>query len=232
MPSRRRAQAAVAQHAAELAEGQARLAREHDVGDRADAADHGLGGDLAPALGHDALHALAALEAGDLVAADDLDAVLLEHAAEEAPGGGAEAALERMVLEHDHRHARCRARSAKRRPRRRCRTRPRTRRARRPRSPRGCRRRCRGRAGSARPRAGRRRPPGGGPSRPVAISARSKPTSSLVESLAVRAAVSSSRTLVRVSSSTSLGSHQSAACTCAPSGPCSPRRYSLDAGGR
>ena len=93
MPCGRRAQAAVAQHAAELAEGQAGLAREHDVGDRSDAADHGLGGELAPALGHDALDALVALEAGDLVAADDLDAVLLEHAPEEAPGGGAEAAL-------------------------------------------------------------------------------------------------------------------------------------------
>ena len=54
-----------------------------------------------------ALDALAALEARDLVAADDLDAVLLEHAPEEAPGGGAEAALERMVLEHDHRHRAC-----------------------------------------------------------------------------------------------------------------------------
>ena len=67
---------------------------------------------------------------------------------------------------------------------------------------------------------------------PVAISARSKPTSSLVESLAVRASVSRSRTLVRVSSSTPLASHQSAWCTWAPSGPCSPRRYSLEAGGR
>ena len=57
-----------------------------------------------PRCGHDALHALVALEARDLVAADDLDAVLLEHAPEVAPGGGAEAALERMVLEHDHRH--------------------------------------------------------------------------------------------------------------------------------
>ena len=49
MPVGRRAQAAVAQHAAQLAEGQAGLAREHDVGDRADAADDGLGGELAPA---------------------------------------------------------------------------------------------------------------------------------------------------------------------------------------
>src|SRR5689334_3096431 len=101
----RRPQAAVAQHATKLAEGQARLAREHDVGHRPHAADDRLRGELAAALGHHALHALAALEAGDLVAADDLDAVLLEHAAEEAPGGGAEAALERMVLEHDHGHA-------------------------------------------------------------------------------------------------------------------------------
>ena len=96
MPSAEVAQAAVAQHAAELAEGQAGLAGEHDVGDRADAADDGLGGELAPAGGDDALHALVALEAHDLVAADDLDAVLLEHAPEVAPGRGAEAALQRM----------------------------------------------------------------------------------------------------------------------------------------
>ena len=77
--------------------------REHHVRRHADAADDELRVELAPALGHDALDAPRALEAIDLVAADDADAALAEHAAEEAPGVVAEPARERLVLQHHDR---------------------------------------------------------------------------------------------------------------------------------
>src|SRR4051812_3988092 len=109
---RHAAQAAVAAHAAELAELEAGAAREHDVGLGADAADDRVALEHAAALRqHPRDAALVAdagrrgLEAVDLVAADDLDAVLLEDGAEPRAGAGAELALQRLALLHEDRDA-------------------------------------------------------------------------------------------------------------------------------
>ena len=61
--------------------------RQHDVGHDAGAHHHRLGGDARARRGDDRGHATAgALEALDVLAGVDLDAVLLEHVLEEAPG--------------------------------------------------------------------------------------------------------------------------------------------------
>ena len=76
-----------------------RRAREHHVGHHAGAHDDAVAVELAARLGDDAAHApVRALEALELVAAVDLDAVLLEHALEEAADLLPELPLERHVL--------------------------------------------------------------------------------------------------------------------------------------
>src|SRR6202043_3316842 len=74
---------------------------EGDVGHDAGADDDAFGVELEPVARDDSRDAALALEALELVAAVDHDAVLLEQLVKEAPGVGAEAAFERHALLHD-----------------------------------------------------------------------------------------------------------------------------------
>ena len=205
---------AVAPHAAGLADRQPGLPREHDVGRRADAADdespRPRASRAAPRARTRSTRSPAPANASTSTPPTTSTPCSSSTRAEEAPRGGAEVALQRLLLEHDDRHAACPGRSATPRPRSRCRSRRRRRRARRPRRRGAARRRCRARAGSGCRRAGRRRAAAAAPSAPVASSAVSNETSSLVASVAAGASGSSAITAVRVSSSTSLAAHQSA----------------------
>ena len=104
---RRRAQGGIGLHTAALAQRETGPLRQHDVGHDAGAHHHRLGGDARARRGDDRGHATAgALEALDVLAGVDLDAVLLEHVLGEAPGTRTEPALERHLLLHDERAAR------------------------------------------------------------------------------------------------------------------------------
>ena len=83
---RRAAQPAVDADSAAIADREARLPGERDVGRHADAADDGLRVQDAALLRVHRAHTLAlAPEVRDLLAADDLDPVLFEDRAEELP---------------------------------------------------------------------------------------------------------------------------------------------------
>ena len=184
---------------ARLAQLQPGAPRDHHVGHHPCADHHAVAVQLEPALRDHAAHSpVGALEALELVATVDLDRRARSSTRWKKPPTSAPNARSRvtsscMTIEHWRRTRR----PARRPPRSRCSCRRSSPRARpRPRPP-GSRRNCRTRAGS-----GCRR----GPTRPtrsrrtlapVASSALSKRTSSLVDSLATRSPASSFITLVR-----------------------------------
>ena len=182
-------------------------------------------GELAPGRGDHALDAVVALEPLEPVAADELDAVLAQQRAEErrrpsAPkcvesGASSSITIVQRLPERGQRRRDLAGDVG---------AADRARRARPPRRRRGSRRRCRACAGSGCPRAARRRRRSRRTLAPVAISATPYSTTSLVESVAVRAAVSSRITLVRDASSIERLAYQAASWNRQASRSCAPAR--------
>ena len=172
-------------------------------------------------------HPRVALEALEPVAADQLDAVLAQQRAEELARRRAEVRRRAARPRASPSCSGARASSASPRPRRRCRSRRPARRARPRARRRGSRRRCRACAGSGSPRAARRRRAGGGRSRRWRCSATPNSTTSLVESVAVRAAVSSRITLVRGASLIERLEYQASSWNRQASRSCGPGQVAL-----